>query len=121
MEFAGVNILKFLLALVFVLGLIGAFAVLARKMGFGHRAPTRRGAARRLEIVDSLPLDPKRRLMLVRRDDVEHLVLLGGSSETVVETGIHRDADAPDTSGAGGETTASEPRLSLAAWRSARK
>jgi flagellar protein FliO/FliZ len=118
MEFAGVNILKFLLALIFVLGLIGAFAVLARKMGFGHRAPIRRGAARRLEILDSLPLDPKRRLMLVRRDDVEHLILLGSSSESVVETGIHHDATASDGGGAP-EKPAS--KISLAAWQGGRK
>ena len=118
MEFAGVNILKFLLALIFVLGLIGAFAVLARKMGFGHRAPVRRGGTRRLEVMDSLALDPKRRLMLIRRDDVEHLVLLGGSGETVVETGIHHEAGASETPGPAGHP---EPRLSLAAWRSARK
>ena len=118
MDFAGVNILKFLLALIFVLGLIGAFAVLARKMGFGHRAPIRRGGVRRLEILDSLPLDPKRRLLLIRRDDVEHLVLLGGSGETVVETGIHHDGN---VSAGLGETGAPATKLSLAAWRSARK
>lgn len=118
MEFAGVNILKFLLALIFVLGLIGALTVLARKMGFGHRAPRRRGGTRRLEIIDSMPLDPKRRLVLVRRDDVEHLLLLGGSGENVVETGIHRDAD---EAGEADVRAAPEPKLSLAAWRGARK
>lgn len=120
MEIAGVNFLKFILALIFVLGLIGAFAVLARKMGFGHRGPVRRGAARRLQIVDSLPLDPKRRLMLLRRDDVEHLVILGASSETVVEAGIH-GAAAADAAADPADHAESGPKLSLAAFRGMRK
>ena len=33
-------------------------------------------------------VDPKRRLVLVRRDGVEHLRLLGSNSELVIETGI---------------------------------
>jgi flagellar biogenesis protein FliO len=108
MEVAGVNILKFVFALIFVLGLIGAFAAFGRKMGFGNRGPMRRGGARRLQIVDTLALDPKRRMVIVRRDDVEHLVLLGSSSETVVETGIrHEPPQAGDD----------RPNLTLAASR----
>ena len=33
-------------------------------------------------------LDTRRRLVLVRRDDVEHLILLGAASETVIERNI---------------------------------
>ncbi|HBM13514.1 MAG TPA: flagellar biosynthesis protein FliO, partial [Rhodospirillaceae bacterium] len=39
-------------------------------------------------IVDSLTLDPRRRLVLVRRDGVEHLLLLGAQSDLAIETGI---------------------------------
>src|SRR5690606_37039070 len=38
--------------------------------------------------VDSLALDPKRQLLIVRRDNVEHLILVGGPQDMVVETGI---------------------------------
>jgi flagellar protein FliO/FliZ len=48
------------------------------------------GAARtdRLAVIASLPVDARRRLVLVRRDDVEHLLLLEPAGTTVIETGI---------------------------------
>lgn len=80
---------KFVLALIFVLGLIGLLAVAARKWGLGlPSAQVRRGQDRRLGIVEVAGLDTKRRLVLIRRDDVEHLIILGHDGETVVETGI---------------------------------
>ena len=47
-----------------------------------------RGRNRRLAVVDSLALDPKRQLLIVRRDNVEHLIMVGGPQDMVVETGI---------------------------------
>ena len=47
-----------------------------------------RGRNRRLSVVDSLPLDPKRQLLIIRRDNVEHLILTGGTHDVVIETGI---------------------------------
>ena len=82
--------LQFVLALLFVLALVGTAALLARRFGLGH-APRHPGRKRRLAIEEMLPLDGKRRLLLIRRDAVEHLVLLGPSSEIVVEGGIARD------------------------------
>lgn len=43
---------------------------------------------RRLELVDQSNLDGRRRLVLVRRDDVEHLIMTGGPVDVVIETGI---------------------------------
>ena len=43
---------------------------------------------RRLGVVEVTPLDGRRRLILVRRDAVEHLLLVGPTSELVIETGI---------------------------------
>ena len=80
--------LRFALALVFVLGLIGIFAYAARRFGLMPRPTLKPGGARRLHVVDVLNLDGRRRLVLVRRDNVEHLILLGGDRETVVESGI---------------------------------
>ena len=63
--------------LVVTLGLIGLAAYAARRWGpagmFQMRAPTER----RLAIVESLALDPSRRLVLVRFDQEERLLLLG--------------------------------------------
>ncbi|MDF1749203.1 MAG: flagellar biosynthetic protein FliO [Alphaproteobacteria bacterium] len=81
---------QFALALIFVLGLIGLCAALLKRFGPGGLmvARPRAGATKRLHIVDSLTLDPRRRLILVRRDGVEHLILLGAQSDLAIETGI---------------------------------
>ena len=88
MEIDAVNYLKFILALVFVLGLIGGFAILAKRAGLGNRGPIVRGKSKRLSIIESMSLDPKRRVVLIRRDNAEHLVLLGVQNEQIIETGL---------------------------------
>ena len=102
MEFDGY--LRFLLALLFVLGLIGMLSLAARRFGFGLRPPTARGQARRLSISEIMPLDAKRRCVLIRRDGVEHLIILGPHGETVVEANIPAEA-APPPPAANEETT----------------
>ena len=79
--------LQFVLALLFVLGLIGLAAVLARRFGLAPTVRPDRGP-RRLAVVESIALDAKRRLLLLRRDGVEHLVILGPSADVVVERAI---------------------------------
>lgn len=85
MEFT--DYFRFVLALVFVLSLVGLLAWAIRRMGM---IPGTAGfkAGRRLNVIESTMIDTKRKLVLVRRDDVEHLLVLGPESETVVETGI---------------------------------
>ena len=81
---------KFVLALAFVLGLILLLAFLVRRFGLGSFAiaPRARNSVRRLSVVEVAPIDAKRRLVLVRRDDVEHLILLGAQSELLIESNI---------------------------------
>ena len=43
---------------------------------------------RRLGVVETAPVDHRRKLVLVRRDNVEHLIITGGPVDMVVETGI---------------------------------
>ena len=43
---------------------------------------------KRLEIMEQSSLDGRRRLVLIRRDDVEHLIMTGGPVDVVIETGI---------------------------------
>lgn len=43
---------------------------------------------KRLEVTDHASVDGRRRLILVRRDNVEHLIMIGGPVDVVVETGI---------------------------------
>lgn len=81
--------LRFLVALVFVLALIGILALFARRAGIGYPANlSRKMGTKRIQIVETAPVDGRRRLVLVRRDDVEHLLILGQNSETVIETDI---------------------------------
>lgn len=58
------------------------------KLLFNASSNVGRGRNRRLTVVDSLALDPKRQLLIIRRDDVEHLILTGGPHDLVIETGI---------------------------------
>ncbi|ACI98317.1 FliO/MopB family protein [Rhodospirillum centenum] len=80
--------LRFIVALVFVLALIGVFGLLLRRFGPGAGLVARARGDRRLAVVEVLPLDAKRRLVLVRRDGVEHLLLLGAATDLVVEGGL---------------------------------
>lgn len=86
MEFS--DYLRFFLALVFVLSLIGLLAWMGRRLGAFPGIPKRQQGQRRLSTIESVALDGRRRMVLIRRDNVEHLVLLGATTETVVETGI---------------------------------
>lgn len=79
---------QFVLALVFVLALIGILGALARRLGLGGIRAAKGASERRISIVEIRPLDAKRKLILLRRDQVEHLVILGPASETVIERGI---------------------------------
>ncbi len=81
------SLLKMLAALLFVLGLMGGLALVLRKFGFSGHVSTS-GEKARLKIVESIPVDARRRIAIIRRDDVEHLVIFGPESETVVETDI---------------------------------
>ena len=80
-------LLKMLAALIFVLGLMGGLALILRKMGLsGHvRTP---GQEPRLKVIESIPIDQRRRIAIIQRDDVQHLVIFGPNGETVIETGI---------------------------------
>jgi flagellar protein FliO/FliZ len=84
--------LRFALALVLVLGLIALIAWLVRRFGLAQRrapgsATPRR--VRRLGVVEVCAVDGRRRLVLIKRDGVEHLLLLSGTgSGVVVERGI---------------------------------
>ena len=42
----------------------------------------------RLAVVDHANVDGRRRLVLIRRDDTEHLIMTGGPVDVVIETGI---------------------------------
>lgn len=43
---------------------------------------------RRLAVVETASVDTRRKLVLVRRDDVEHLLITGGPVDLLIETGV---------------------------------
>ena len=81
------QIAQLLLALAFVVALMGGLALIVKKLGLSHSAPVYKGK-KRLKIVESQALDARRRLVLVQCDDKQHLVMLGINSDTVIQTDI---------------------------------
>jgi len=89
--------LLFFFSFVAVLALIGVAAWLVRRFA-GNRlgANTNRGRMPRLAVIDAAAVDGRRRLVLVRRDNVEHLLMIGGPTDIVVEPNIVRAMPARD-------------------------
>ncbi len=87
---------RFLLALVLVLALIGGLAWAARRFGFGGQLTPNTGKSSRLSVVEVKVLDPRRKLVLLRRDGCEHLVLLGPNQDLLLESAIQVPRDAAD-------------------------
>ena len=84
---AAAEIFRLIFGFVAVLAMIGAAAYLARKAGLSTLA-TVGGKKRRLAITETLPLDARRRLAIIRCDEAEYLVILGGAGETVLASGL---------------------------------
>jgi flagellar protein FliO/FliZ len=78
--------IKFLLGFVFVISLMLFCGWLVKKAGVGGTLLQKRD--KRLKIVEVLPIDHKHRLVMIRRDNREHLLLIGPESEAVIESGI---------------------------------
>ena len=77
-------------------GLIGLWVLywLFKKLRHGTFISGGRNALPRLAVQDATPVDSHRRLVLVRRDDVEHLLLIGGNTDIVVEQNIRHGVSA---------------------------
>ena len=89
--------ITFFFAFVAVLALIGGAAWLVRRFANNRLgANTARGRMPRLAVIDAAAVDGRRRLVLVRRDNIEHLLMIGGPSDVVVETNIVRAMPARD-------------------------
>lgn len=80
-------LLKAFFAFAFVISLMLLFSWFLKKVGLSGQSLIP-DAKRRLKIIEHLPLDHRRKLVLVRRDNCEHLLVLGPAGETVVEANI---------------------------------
>jgi hypothetical protein len=82
---------RFFIAFLIVLALIGATAWLVRRFGANRLGGANaRGRQPRLAVIDAATVDGRRRLVLIRRDNIEHLLMIGGPTDLVVEPNIVR-------------------------------
>ena len=87
--------LKIVLFVIVVLGLLALAFWLVRRFGGGRLGSgAARGRQPRLAVIDQANVDGRRRLVLIRRDNIEHLLIIGGPSDVVVEQNIVRAATA---------------------------
>lgn len=85
---------KWVIAFGVILVLLVLLGLFARQIKDGRLRIKGQGGGRtrqpRLGVVDIHDLDRQRQLVLIRRDNVEHLVMIGGASDVVIETNIMR-------------------------------
>jgi hypothetical protein len=109
-----------IIAFIFVLVLIGAAAWLVRRFGSGGiGSNASRGRMPRLAVIDAAAVDGRRKLVLVRRDNVEHLLMIGGPTDVVVEPNIVRSTSQRDQApqrGPVGTELPTPARLSPDVW-----
>ncbi len=102
---------KILLFLVVVLGLLALAFWLLRRFGGGRLGSSAtRGRQPRLAMIDQAAIDNRRRLVLIRRDNVEHLLIIGGPTDVVIEQNIVRAAGATLAPGRPATATDTLPR-----------
>jgi flagellar protein FliO/FliZ len=81
---------QFVITLIVILALVVVVFWLVRRYAGARFGGIARGRVPRLAIVDAMAIDRRRRLVLVRRDNAEHLILIGGPSDLLVEGPIRR-------------------------------
>jgi flagellar protein FliO/FliZ len=94
---------RFFIAFIVVFALIGVIAWLVRRFGTGALGTQgSRGRAPRLAVIEAGAVDGRRKLVLIRRDNVEHLIMIGGPTDIVVEPNIVRGQTGRDMAPARG-------------------
>ena len=81
-----IDILRYFGALLLVLAMVGGAGLLARR--FGVPGVTKAVSVKRLAVVETLMVGPRQRLIILRRDNVEHLLLSGPDGASIIESGI---------------------------------
>lgn len=84
---SGTTLVTSVLALVAVLAL-AVLGLWLLKLTMKGTSTLGRGRNRRLGVVEQLQIDARRQVLIIRRDDVEHVIMTGGGQDLVVETGI---------------------------------
>ncbi|NDF13589.1 MAG: hypothetical protein EB060_12355 [Proteobacteria bacterium] len=89
-----VDFSRFFLSLAFVIALIWGIAWILKKFGLDKRLRGATGQAGRLQVIDVLYLDPKRKLLLARADANEYLLMISGDAVTLVDKLGEKKTDA---------------------------
>ena len=101
---------RFFIAFLVVLVLIGVTAWVVRRFAANRLGGGgSRGRQPRLAVIDAATVDGRRRLVLIRRDNVEHLLMIGGPTDVVVEQNIVRAAPATARETTPARSAAPEP------------
>ncbi len=107
---------RFFIAFLVVLALIGVTAWLVRRFGSTRLGGANaRGRQPRLAVIDAASVDGRRRLVLIRRDNIEHLLMIGGPTDVVIEPNIVRAAPAREPARPESSTRAA-PSSAETAW-----
>ncbi|MCC6776555.1 MAG: FliO/MopB family protein [Hyphomicrobiales bacterium] len=107
----GHTVFKVVFFLIVVLALIAVGAWVFRRFGGAQLGSAAgRGRQPRLGLIEFLNVDGRRRLVLIRRDNVEHLLIIGGPTDVVVEQSIVRAASAARDAPAGRPAGEAVPR-----------
>ncbi|MCJ9674871.1 flagellar biosynthetic protein FliO, partial [Neorhizobium sp. SHOUNA12B] len=77
-----------------LLVLIGALWLMRGRAGPSPFVRGGKNRQPRLQVLDAAAVDARRRLVLIRRDGVEHLIMIGGPTDIVIESGISTAAPA---------------------------
>ena len=90
----GSPVVQYVAIFAVIFAVLTVIVLVVRRLGGGGLADAKRGGQRgrqpRLGIVDVYELDRQRQLILLRRDNVEHLLLVGGPNDVVIERHIQR-------------------------------
>jgi hypothetical protein len=108
---------RFFIAFLVVLALIGLTAWLVRRFGSSRLGGgSTRGRQPRLAVIDAASVDGRRRLVLIRRDNIEHLLMIGGPSDVVIEPNIVRASGAREPGRPSPEATTRAASATETAW-----
>ena len=81
-----ISLIRVLLSFLVVVGLIGASALALKKWGRLDKWRLAKDSNARLKVLDVCYVDPKHKIVLISRDDTEHLLAISPQGTTVIET-----------------------------------
>jgi len=103
------SFLRTIAALGTVLGLLGGALWAVRRYNIVLPGQVGDRGLKRLALVERIGIDAKRSIVLVRRDDREHLIMIAPDGHAVIESGIVREDVSVDIAAASDAATPSAP------------